>query len=159
MRIDFTFENLDKDERKLVRDFCIMIRDQIRLEIIENSIPLKFIVREVDLKNAEWINWKHRPIRINMTKLVKLIVKNINITRDFRNIYTIQINPIAKMPDSYNSLDQIARYLDRGDEDIPPTAFISNVFDKYRNIISQYWKIYISMNLFRTNSDSSIKIQ
>ena len=142
MVIEFELQINNSEERNLVSDFCNKLVETIQNDIMLELKISKMLVREEFLLKASWIQWYKKPRRIDMKKLTKLIVRSIEVKKR-RNTYIIQINPHIRMPGSLTKLSTVARFLDRGNEMIIGTTFISRVFNKYRKRINNYWKSYV----------------
>lgn len=159
MKIQFQLVGDNREEFELFDEFCKLLVNNIKKDIF-NSLPIeKLNSMEKFLINAKWINWIDKPTSINMSKLAKLIIKNIRCYKMKNDIYTIDINPLQLMPFSTNKLEQIARFLDRGNELSSGSHFINDIFIKYRLMINNYWNSYVSLKLARIRTSKIVIIE
>lgn len=150
MKIQFQLMGSNEKEIELMDEFCRSLVKQIKKEIIDLMPLEKLQAREKDMLNATWILWRgNKPKHINMIKLARFITRNIRYKKRRGHRYLIEINPAILMPHSKNSIEQIARFLDKGNEMSPGTFFLSRVFMKYRTSIDEYWNAYVSLKLKR----------
>lgn len=156
MNIQFTIETSDSREASIVDDFCNTICRNIRREIYDGIIQAKMDNLEFDLLNASWIDWIEKPTRLNMENLVIYMLNNIVCRKRLEGEYIIEIPHYVKLPHSTTPLEQVARFIDMGTEVTPCTTFITRVFQKYKNNISDYWKAYVTFRLHR-NSKGVVK--
>lgn len=158
MIIEFNLEYMSKTQREIIPEFLDGFVSQLKREIVRDTIPAKMKLREIDILNASWIRWKKKPKHINMKSLVNYIVGNIRwVKRD--NYFIIEMNRSTLMPNSHTSLYAIARFLDRGNNVMKGTAFISKVFNKYRKCINDYWKSFVSLKLREVVVNECISIK
>ena len=150
MKIQFQLMGSNEKEIELMDEFCKSLVRQIKRDVINLLPKEKLMARERDMLNATWILWKDdKPKHINMIKLAKFIAKNIRYKKRRGHRYLIEINPAILMPHSKNSIEQIARFLDKGNEVSTGTFFLSRVFMKYRVSIDEYWNAFVSLKLKR----------
>lgn len=151
MRIEFDLVPSNDKESEILPDFLKMLLDNIKSDIMSESIPAKLNLLEHDLLNAEWILWTSvKPKNINMMSLLRMIVKNITIYARKNNNYIIRINPMIMYPGTKTKLDTIARFIDKGTETCPATCTISKVFNEYNESkIEDMWIDYINYRLKR----------
>lgn len=159
MKIEFEFPELDDKSTKLIPEFCNLLVSEIRQEIKMNLRDTKLNMREEPLLNATWIYWTDKPKHINMKKLGMFIADSIICRSIKENTYVIEINPKIKMPMTKNKLSQIARFLDRGSQDVSPMYFINIIFMKYRKKIRNYWRSFIQIKLKRLNVNYTIIVR
>lgn len=150
---------MTKKERKLIPDFMDGLVSDIKKDIMRSVIPAKFLVRESDVLNASWIKWKKKPKHIKMKSMMMYIANNLVWVKRQDNQYVIEINKSAKIPNSYTSIDALARFLDKGNDVIPGTHFMSRVLTRYRRKINDYWKAYVSIKLKEVRVDECISIR
>lgn len=150
---------MTRRERNLIPDFMDGLISQIKRDIKSSVVASKFIVREQDVLNASWIRWKIKPRHIRMKSLMLYVTSNLEWVQRRNNQFVIQINKLAKIPNSYTSIDTLARFLDKGNNVTPGTYFISKVLAKYRENINDYWKAYVSIKLKEVRVDECISIR
>jgi uncharacterized protein YozE (UPF0346 family) len=84
-----------------------------------------------------------------MVNLVNILVNNIECYKiPDEHIYMVGFSK-EQFPNTRNSIDSIARLLDKGNEDFPGIHTFSNIFNRYENNINQYWETYILTQLNR----------
>lgn len=159
MKIEFKFPELDDKTSPLIPEFCNMLVSEIRSEIKMNLRNLKLNIREDLLLNASWIRWFNKPDHIDMIKLGLYIADSIICRSIKENTYVIEINPKAYLPSSKTKLSMVARFLDRGDQNISPMYFINVILMKYRNRIKEYWRSFIQIKLNRLNVNYIINVR
>lgn len=148
MILQFKFDELSKNKKLLLPMFCRSLVKSIRYDILNGIIYKKFIDREKILLDATWIDWIDKPEELNMRYIVNLIVDNITYKIIENDICIIYIK--GNLPMSNTKLETVARFLDKGNDDCPPTSFISKVTKKYKRNIYKYWKSYIFNKLGET---------
>lgn len=151
MKIEFEFPELDDKTKSLIPEFCNLLVSEIRSEIKMNLRNAKLKIREEPLLNASWIKWIKKPDHIDMIKLGMFIADSITCRSIKENTYVIEINPKIRLPMSRTKLSQVARFLDRGNQENSPMYFINIIFMKYRNKIRNYWRSFIQIKLKRLN--------
>lgn len=150
MIIEFNLKVMSQEERALIPDFLDYLLEVIQNDIRANLIPNKLLFREQDLINASWIKWKRKPKKVNMIRLGNLIVDNLFWYQRRFDTYVFQISKGKMLPNSYTKLHLVARYLDKGNNKMIPTWFISKTLFKVRKRISIYWSAFISQKLNKT---------
>ena len=159
MRIEFEFPELDDKTKPLIPEFCNLLVSEIRSEIKMNLRNLKLNIREDSLLNASWIRWIKKPDHIDMIKLGLFIADSIIYRSTKENNYVIEIDPKKFMPMSKTKLSQVARFLDRGSQEVSPMYFINIILTKYRNKIRDYWRSFIQLKLKRLNVQYTIIVR
>lgn len=141
MILDFKFDDLTNKQRLVLNDFCKSLVKSIKFDILNGLIYQKFNDREKILLNASWVEWIDKPENLNMRYIVNLIVENIDykILKEDKCIIYIK----GYLPGSRTKLEKVARFLDKGNDNCPPTAFISKIANKYKRKIEKYWKAYL----------------
>jgi len=147
MKIIFKITSKDKEELSIVNDFCNMLVSEIKSDILNNVNYYKLSLYEDSLIKSSWIIWKRTPRKIDMKKLVNLIVDSIVCTNLRKGRHMISVDNSVILPNSYTSIERVARFLDRGNELYNGTFFISKIFMKYQKRINDYWKSYVSLRL------------
>ena len=154
MKLIFELIGEDREEMELMDEFCEQLVIDIRRDIYNNVIPSKMECREEDILSANWIDWIKKPSSLNVMTIVNLIIDKIGYMSR-KNTFVICVSPKAKLPNSNTSLDSIARFLDKGNEDTPYTVFISKFFNDYTTVkINNYWEAFIFAKLNRECIDS-----
>lgn len=158
MVIEFNTKYMSKRQKEIIPEFLDGLVAQLKREIVRSTSLSKLLIRERYILNATWIRWKKKPRHINMKSLVNYIVGSIQwVERD--NSYIIEVNRAKLIPNSYTSIYALARFLDRGNNLIKGTSFISKVFHKYRLKINDYWKSFVSLKLKEVVVNECISIR
>lgn len=159
MILEFNLKIMSQEERALIPDFLNYLLNVIQNDIRENLIPNKLLFREQDLINASWIKWKRKPKKINMIRLGNLIVNNLFWYQRRFDTYVFQISKGKMMPNSYTKLHLVARFLDKGNNKMIPTWFISKTLFKVRKRLPLYWSSFMNQKLNKvTNINNVIKM-
>lgn len=146
MEIVFNIDITNKYEKRLVKGFCNYLVYNIQQDILSKANWLKVNNVINNILNCSWVVWKKKPKKLISYKIMKYIVNNIVCYKCKNNIYAIRIKHGMKFPNTQNQLDQIARYIDKGDifEKVQPTLCISNVFNTYtQKRIDKMWYEYV----------------
>lgn len=159
MRIEFLLTGNDKKEIELMDDFCMFLVREIRKDILNSVNEEKLQSKEKDILNASWIVWTRKPRKINMDRLLRFILNNIRYKKRKKHRYLIDINPKVLMPYSRNPIEQIARFIDKGNERSLGTNLFTRVFMRYRLSINDYWKSFVSLRLKRLEVNEVILIK
>ena len=142
MEIDFELNSKEIYDQDLADKFCDALVDSVRTEIKQGLIPAKFPMLEQSLINATWIRWKRPPKHININRLINSILKCIT-WRKRKYTYEVYIRRDIKMPNTVNTtLEQVARYIDKGNEVTKATTMLSRVFNNYQKNIDKHWEAY-----------------
>ena len=142
MEIDFELNSKEVYDQDLADKFCDALVDSVRTEIKQGLIPAKFPMLEQSLINATWIRWKRPPKHININRLINSILKCIT-WRKRKYSYEVYIRRDIKMPNTVNTtLEQVARYIDKGNEVTKATTMLSRVFNNYQKNIDKHWEAY-----------------
>lgn len=158
MEFKFEISKMDKDEIEIIPNFCEYLLSEIKSDIISNISYIQMNKRKKYLINSNFVNWIERPKNIDMHKFCIFIVNSFVCKNLNNNVYSISINKKVKFPKSKTSVDRIARLLDKGNEEIQPTQFISKILRIYMKNINKYWKSYASNRLKRLKVHNCIKI-
>jgi hypothetical protein len=147
MKLEFQFKYISSAESYLLDDFCRALVKSIKHDVLNGIMYSKFIKREEFLKNAPFFVSRTEIKSLDMRWVVNQIIDNISYKILKDNICVIYIK--GTLPGTLTDLDKIARFLDKGSEEIPPTHFLSEVFLKYKKNINSYWKSYTKNKLRR----------
>ena len=156
MVLEFNLKTMDQEERALIPDFLDYLLQIIRTDIKNNLIPNKLLMREQDLIDAKWIKWRRKPTKLNMIKIGNLIVNNIFWYQRRFDTYVVQIRKGTLLPNSFTNLHLVARFLDKGNNKVPPTWFISKTLFKVRKNIKDYWMTFIQIELHKYSDITDI---
>lgn len=136
-------DNFKVSNKNLEFKFLDLLVESIQTDIRNGLIPAKFEMLEQGLLNATWIRWVKKPSAINISKLIERILSNIKWQVRGKT-YRIYIDTNVKMPYTVNtSLEQIARFLDKGNNVSKYSTMFSRVFNYYQENIKSYWKAYV----------------
>lgn len=147
MEIVFTLpeDKVKVYDKRLIYKFLDALVRSIQKDIQDELVPAKFDMLERSLLNATWIRWKEKPSGINIPKLVNNILKCIQWS-ERKNSFRIYIEPTKKVPYTINTTyDQIARFLDKGNNVSKYSTMFSRVFNRYQEYINEYWLAYIEV--------------
>ena len=145
MELEFEIndDNFKVTNKKAVYEFLDLLVDSIRTDIKNELVPAKFDMLETSLLNATWIRWLEKPSRINISKLINRILKCIT-WQERVGTFRVYIDPNIKMPYTVNTtLEQVARFLDKGNNVSKYSTLFSRVFNKYQENIYNYWRAYV----------------
>jgi len=134
-------------------DFLDYLLNDIKNEILENTNMIKLQNNSINVLNADFIKWNSKPKHLDMDKVLDFIVNNIICENCGKGNYIIKFKNI-KFLNSKNMLEQVVRFIDKGDFNSNPTLFISKHFNKYTQyVINNMWAKYI---IFRRNMEEDI---
>lgn len=146
MEIIFNIDVTNKYEKRLVKRFCDYLVYNIQHDILSKTNWLKVNIVMNSILNCDWVVWKKKPKKLNSYKIMKYIVNNIVCYKCRNNMYSIKVKYGVKFPNTQNQLDQIVRYIDKGDvfKRVQSTICISNVFNMYtQKRIDEMWHEYV----------------
>ena len=151
MTITYQLSIRDKKEQEIANDFCLYL-----IDIIKSSVRYKlFSIPYVKLRNYETvllksnvISWNTKPTTINiynvfnilLDKLTFDICKNFKFSIHFKNVLFTNTN---------NSIGNIVRLLDKGNEQFIGLFFIGEIFSAIEREINNYWELYVYRRLKR----------
>jgi len=93
------------------------------------------------LLSASWVRWNTLPRNINANKLCQDIVNCLEV-KQRKSVFTIELNKKKLMNNSRTTLEQVARFIDKGNEVVRGTYFLTNIMTRYQVKIYNYWKAY-----------------
>ncbi len=158
MIIEFNLESMSRRQKEIIPEFLDGLISQLKREIVRSTTTSKLLIKEQYILDASWIRWKKKPKHIKMKSLINYIIGCIHwIERD--NKYIIEVDRLRMIPNSYTSVYALARFLDRGNNVMRGTAFMSKVFHKYRLNINDYWKSFVSIKLKEVVVNECISIR
>lgn len=159
MNFIFELDQMNKDEALLIPQFCRFLLKNIKTDIRDNISHRKFDRYEEYLLNSDIIKWTiDKPDSINVVDLCNIIANSFKCCEMKNNSFSIKIDRFAKLKGSRTRLATLARILDKGNEEVPGTLFISSVLNKHSKNINELWKIYVSMKLGRVKVSKCIKV-
>ena len=142
MELNFSLNSDELYDTELLARFCDKLVESIGTDIKNGMIPAKFPELEEGLLNAKWINWTEKPDRINIESLIDAICRCI-AWRERTFSYQVYIRTDVLMPQTVNTtLEQVARFIDKGNEVTKYSTLLSRVFNNYEKNIEQYWESY-----------------
>lgn len=143
-----------------MESFCSYLLAEIQEEIANNINYRKMESREKYLISAKWMRWTSRVYHINMISLAYRIANSFICTkREMNGQYVIQIDPKLYMYNSKTKLSTVARFLDKGNEKVRGTWFISSVLNRYTRNINRYWYAYASRKLGRIRVSKMVIVE
>lgn len=159
MNFIFELDQMDKDEALLIPQFCRLLLKNIKTDIRDNISHRKFDRYEKYLLDSDIIRWTiDKPNSINVVELCNIIANNFKCYEMKDNSFSIKIDRSVKLRGSRTRIAVLARLLDKGNEEIPGTLFISSVLNKYSKNINKFWQVYVSMKLGRVKVSKCIKV-
>lgn len=142
MELNFELDRDNVYDQDLTEKFCNALVESLRTEIREGLIPAKYDSLEQSLINSTWIMWTEKPKRINIEGLINLILDCIS-WRKRKYTYQVYIRTDVKMPHTVNTtVEQVARYIDKGNEVTKYTTMLSRMFNYYQRNIDKFWEAY-----------------
>lgn len=149
MVIEFTLPEENLHDQRLKGMFCDALVDSLRQDIKNQLIPAKYEFMEQGLLNATWIRWDKKPKHLRIPTLINAILKCIT-WRERIDGYQIYFRTDVKMPYTVNTtLEQVARFLDKGNLVSKCSTVFSRVFDDYEKRIPDLWKVYLEIGYFQ----------
>lgn len=142
MELNFELNRDEVYDQDLTEKFCDALVESLRTEIREGLIPAKYEALEQSLINSTWIMWTEKPKRINIEGLINLILSCIS-WRKRKYTYQVYIRTDVKMPHTVNTtVEQVARFIDKGNEVTKYTTMLSRMFNYYQRNIDKFWGAY-----------------
>ena len=159
MNFIFELDQMNKDEALLIPQFCRLLLKNIKTDIRDNISYRKFNRYEKYLLESNLIRWKvDKPSSINVVELCNIIANSFKCYEMKDNSFSIKIDRSIKLRGTKTRIATIARLLDKGNEEIPGTLFISSVLNKYSKNINKFWQVYVSMKLGRVKVSKCIRV-
>lgn len=121
--------------------FCRYIIRWIKVELLRDTDFESLQLRIDLLKAASWMEWQNIPQKITAKQVVKLICNSL-IWEKRKNKFTIRIDPRKRFPNSFNSLESVARFLDIGNDVVRGSYFLKKIELKYQTNIYDYWAAF-----------------
>lgn len=138
------FSKMSSEHKEYVPQFLDMLISTIHDEVMDHLNVTYLESKSSHLITADWIRWYRKPKNLKMLRLANLILSETQWYQVDKSIYKIQINPRSRMPGSSNLLEQVARWIEFGDQNASrPILFISHAEAVVRPKINKYWDAFI----------------
>jgi len=149
MRIMYRVESRDKKERNIEKLFCESMRKTV-ISYIRKNVPIQKLQMHEDLMlSTTAIHWIEKPKSINMSYVLDVILNNMECLKiEKTHTYIIKFKSV-NFPNTYNTIDSIVRFLDKGNEEFPAMYIFSNIFNSFENNINVYWRTFVLQVLHR----------
>lgn len=158
MTIDFEIEGTDKEEMNLMKPFCEFLLFNLRQDIDEQVNMELLQAKSRELLKATWIKWTSKPNYINMKWIIEDIKSAIKYKERETGQYQIYFDTTVLFRSSKNKLEQIVRFLDKGNDVSKATGVFSKIFNRYQRNIPKYWTAYIQLKLKRFATTKAVVI-
>ncbi len=158
MTIDFEIEGTDKEEMNLMKPFCEFLLFNLRQDIDEQVNMELLQAKSRELLKATWIKWTSKPNYINMKWIIEDIKSAIKYRERETGQYQIYFDTTVLFRSSKNKLEQIVRFLDKGNDVSKATGVFSKIFNRYQRNIPKYWTAYIQLKLKRFATTKAVVI-
>ena len=158
MTIEFEIEGTDKEEMNLMVPFCEFLVFNIRQDIDEQLNVELLQAKSRDLLKAKWIKWTNKPNYINMNWILQDIKSAIKYRERETGHYQIYFDTTILFRNSKNKLEQIVRFIDKGNDVSKATGVFSKIFNRYQKNIPKYWTAYIQLKLRRFATTKAVVI-
>ena len=158
MTIEFTIEGTDREEVNLMKPFCEFLIFNLRQDIDELINTDLLQAKSRDLLKATWIEWTSKPTYLNMKWILEDIKSAIKYRERETGRYQIYFDTNAMFPYSKNKLEQIVRFIDKGNDVSKPTGIFSKIFNRYQRNIPDYREAYIQLKLRRFATTKAVVI-
>lgn len=160
MIFHFVIEDMSLAEKGLMDGFSKYLLESIKYDILTGINADKLLAREKYLLKSPLIRWKSdRSESINMFALIEFISDSFICEELKDNSYVIHIDRHVYMPNTRTKIDKVARLIDKGNDKISPTNFISKVIHRYMKYINKYWRVYVESKLHVMHVNESIEIR
>lgn len=123
------------------RNFCKFIIKWLQRDIQNQSNMQKLQIRVDMLPLMDWFSWKSKPQKLSAKHVCQVISQNIEVKKQ-KSMYIIFLNPYRLFPGTNTPIERIARFLDKGNEVVSGTYFISSILSKYKKSIYKYWRAF-----------------
>ena len=138
------FSRLSPNHADIAPQFMDMLIDTIQSEVHAHLNVTALAHKEQLLLKASWMRWYKKPKRINMVKLANLILHHLQWEKIGESMYKINVNPQVRLYGSSNTLEQVARWIEHGDESLArPILFISHAENLIRHKVPKYWGAFV----------------
>jgi len=150
MILQFQFTNLEDNEKEIIPDFCEFLKDLMLAKLNTKinrkkiSLRLKYIEEE-----AKWINWdNNKKYNTSVTDIIESISQSIIAVPYKNNLWKIEIDGNVLIPNSFTSIDRLARFLNYGDIKCRATGIFTNLEHEYRHQkLNAIWNYFIVKEL------------
>jgi len=136
-----TFEITNAKQHALARRFCQFVIKHLRDDILAETNFRSIQTRADLLLSASWIQWNKLPQNIDAKRLCVDILKCLEY-KQRKSTFTIEFSRKRLMNNSRTPLESVARYIDKGNDIVKGTYFITKVTTKYQKKIYSYWRAY-----------------
>lgn len=136
------------------RNFCEFIIRWIRSDILTKTNLDKLQIRVDMLSSASWIDWLSKPKKLDARNVCNQVIQCFEYKKQ-KNEYVIYLNPYKLFPGTRTPIEKIARFLDKGNDAVSGTYFISSILSKYNKSIYKYWRAFCLRSQFKITSKRS----
>lgn len=130
--------------------FCEFIIKWLRADICRQTNMQKLQTRVDLLLSASWIDWIRKPTKLDAMSVCKTIVQCFEY-KNHQSHYIIYLNPNKLFPGTRTPVERISRFLDKGNDIVKGTYFISSILLHYRKSIYRYWRAFCLRSQFKNN--------
>ena len=145
----YRVESRDKKEREAENLFCESMRKTVISYMRKNISVKKLQMHEDLLLSTTAIQWVKKPKHIDMSYVLNVLLDNMECLKiEKTHTYIIKFKNV-NFPNTYNTIDSIVRFLDKGNEEYPAMYVFSNIFNYFENNINVYWRTFVLQVLHR----------
>lgn len=149
MRLMYRVDSRDEKERQVEKLFCESMKKTLISHMRKNISVKKLQMREDLMLSTTAIDWVKKPKHIDMSYVLNVILSNVECIKiEKTHTYIIKFKNV-NFPNTYNTIDNIVRFLDKGNEEFPAMYVFSNILNSFENNINVYWKTFVLQVLHR----------
>lgn len=137
MILELTLNN----DKYVCKRFCNYLISNMRKEIVKRSNRYSIEIRLNRFQKSKLVQWSGSAHSISYNQFMKVAQKAITFTYH-ANTYMIYIDPNLKCPNTLNSIDQVIRFVDKGDLDLPGCYRFTKLFSKYARCYKAYFAAF-----------------
>ena len=142
----FQFTNISDEEIEIIPEFGDFLIDYIYEKINTKFNRLKINTKIKYLYTVQWISWKKKEIDIDI--ILEAIYNSI-IFREYKdNIWKIEIDSSAKIPNTNTGIDRFIRFLNYGDIYNKGMGLFTNITNSLGfYILNDLWRVFVVREL------------
>lgn len=134
MTIEFDLPKTTKNSYK----FCNYIVTWLKRELLQCNLEA-IELRLALLEHATWIKWIDRTHPIISARRFLRILSECICWTCVRGHFIIYIDNRRLFPGTYNTVEQVMRFINFGNELLPGCYFLSRIMLRYQARIYDYW--------------------
>ena len=144
IRLTINVNNVKVNDSILFYNYCCKKLNDFKQQLFNNIDYTKFNIRYNYLIDNNILVFDKSPLTSN--HIVQLIINSFKVYKSINTqncvVISYNIPDYILIPNSNLSITHFIRYIEYGNEDLPPYKWIYNVWNKFNRHIQEDWERY-----------------